>query len=268
MSSITDISATFITARREGRALHAYPGEVPTSLEAAYAIQAKSIANWGEPVVGYKVGGIGPDWHTRYPSDWLVGPVFPSHIIHVNDTGPVDVPVFRGGFAAYEPELVFRLSGLSIPRGVIKTTETAKRFIRSVYIGAEIASSPLAILNDLGPGSIISDFGNQSSVVVGPEIGIDWLDRLNDIEVTTTIDAAMIGVKTVNPGADGPFGALRFLLNHLRNKPEFNHSDTAWLSSGAITGVHRAEINSSCSLTYKDLGVINLRMVEKKESAV
>lgn len=263
---MTDISDAFISARRSARALHAFPGEVPTSLEAAYAVQAHSIMRWGEPVVGFKVGGIGPSWRVRYPSDWLAGPVFPSHIIHSNDTNLVDVPVFRDGFAAYEPELIFRLAGLSAPRGVIETPEDAKRFIRSVHIGAEIASSPLAILNDLGPASIISDFGNQSSVVIGPVIDLNWINRLAAIEVTTRIDAKMIGVKNANPEDGGPLGALRFLLNHLRDNPQFNTGDTTWLSSGAITGVHSATIGSRCSLTYKDLGVINLRMVAKTEN--
>lgn len=268
MSRIADISAAFIAARRNVQALNAFPGTVPSTLADAYAVQARSVADWGEPVVGYKVGGIAPDWREQYPRDWLAGPVFPSHIITAEDTALTDVSVFRGGFAAYEPELVFGLDGLSSLRGPIKTLADAKQFVTSIHIGAEIASSPLATLNALGPGSIISDFGNQSAVVIGPKIDIVWIDRLDEIEVTTIIDAQTIGVSRVKDNESGPLGALRFLLNHIQAYPPLDRRDTAWLSSGAITGVHQAHIDTMCSITYHGLGKLRLRMVPKIEKTI
>ena len=59
-------------------------------------------------------------------------------------------------------------SGAGHPAG--KTDWTADDvipFVQSMHIGVEVASSPLATLNDLGPGAVISDFGNNWGVVVG-----------------------------------------------------------------------------------------------------
>jgi len=263
MSTPETISAAFLSARREARALDAFPGEVPSSLDAAYAVQARAIKDWGEPVVGFKVGGIPESWRERYPDSWLAGPVFHSHVIRADGQGTMDVPVYHGGFAAYEPELVFRVEGLQTERPHIETVEQATAFITAVHIGAEIASSPLATLNALGPGSIISDFGNQAAVVIGPDIGRDWLSRLGDIEVTTSIDRQTVGKTRVKSSGNGPLGALRFLLNHLRNAPYNALPDALWVSSGAITGVHEAPVGSTCCMVYEGLGVIGLRMVAK-----
>ena len=259
------ITPAFLAARREARTLDAYPGEVPPTLEAAYAVQLRSTAEWGESVVGFKVGGIPAKWREQYPSPWLAGPVFNSALIHAKDE-VTEVSVFEGGFAAYEPELVLRLGGLNAPRPVVTDLDVAKSFVRAVHLGAEIASSPLASLNALGPGSIISDFGNQAAVVVGPEIDRDWIDRLDGIEVATTINSKETERARVNSGKGGPLGALRFLLNHLRDAPYGPLPDEMWLASGAITGVHDAVPGSTCTLDYGSLGELHLRMVPRRST--
>lgn len=263
--SAQDISAAFLSARRRGVALDAYPGTVPPSLEEAYTVQQISTDNWGEPIAGYKVGGIGPEWRDQYPSTRLAGPVF-SSLVYVADADEItDIPVFQGGFAAYEPELIFRLKNLDRPREQITSIEQAKPYIDSVYLGAEIASSPLATLNDLGPGSIISDFGNQAGIIIGQKIDRDWIDRLSEISVETVIDGHTVGDCCVNDSDDGPLGALLFLLNHLRdNPPSGNGVAETWLSSGAITGVHKSSVGSSCTIRYRGLGALKIAMIARK----
>lgn len=262
--SAQDISAAFLSARRGGFALDAYPGTVPSSMEEAYAIQHISTHNWGEPIAGYKVGGIGPEWRDQYPSSRLAGPVFLSLVYTAESDQVTDIPVFQGGFAAYEPELIFRLTNLDTPRETITSIEQAKPYIESVHLGAEIASSPLATLNELGPGSIISDFGNQAGIIIGQKIDRDWIDRLSDIEVETVIDGDMVGQCRIKDGDTGPLGALLFLLNHLRdNPPSGDAIAQTWLSSGAITGVHQATVGTSCTIRYKGLGDIKIAMTAR-----
>lgn len=265
MTSASDISSAFLAARRAAIALEAYPGDVPASLEEAYAVQALSAANWGEPIAGYKVGGIGPQWREQYPSSWLAGPVFSSLVFNAKTGDRVDIPVFEGGFAAYEPELLMKLKNVSSITSEIKTIEEAKTYVSNLHIGAEIASSPLATLNELGPGSIISDFGNQAGVVIGPEIDVSWLGRFDDIHVTTTIDGEIIGKKSPGKGENGPLGALRFLLNHLMtHAPEGGIPETIWLSSGAITGVHKSRNGTLGHIDYGDLGGFEIAMTTRK----
>lgn len=263
MSQTADISSRFLAARRAAKSLSSFPGTVPETLQAAYAVQAKSIADWGESIAGYKVGGIGPEWRDQYPGTRIAGPVFSSLIFTIENGGRIDIPVFENGFAAYEPELIMRLEGFSDVRKEIESVEDAKRFVKNIHIGVEIASSPLASLNDLGPGSIISDFGNQAGVVIGPEIDLSWLDRIHTMDVTTRIDGEIVGQTTPNEGDNGPLGALRFLINHLiEHAPKSGLPDSLWLSSGAITGVHKSQIGTVGAFDYGPLGKFEIAMVK------
>ena len=46
----------------------------------------------------------------------------------------------------------------------------AADLIGAVHAGIEVASSPLGRINELGPIAVISDFGNNNGLVIGPEI--------------------------------------------------------------------------------------------------
>jgi 2-keto-4-pentenoate hydratase len=261
MSVLNEISAAFVAARREGRALSDFPGEVPKSAEAAYAVQHASIRSWGDTIAGYKVGGVAPAFADDFPGRRLAGPVFSKLVQTVTLDGHVEVPVFVGGFAAYEAEFIMVLENLDQLSGEITDFEAAKPFVTSLHIGAEIASSPLVTLNDLGPGSIISDFGNQAGIVVGPEIDRDYLNRIQDIEVVLDIDGVEIGRAHPNPGEGGPLDALRFLLNHIQTLPQdIVLPERLFLSSGAITGVHQSTAGTTSKITFGDLGAFTIHM--------
>ena len=270
MVTLEAISDGFLSARRSARFLEAFPGEVPQTLEDAYAVQTRSIAHWNEPLIGFKVGGVPTSWRSQYSSEWLAGAVFPSNIHRVETGGSIPVGVFEGGFAAYEPELIFELWGLQELVGrkePIVDLEEAKTFVVRVYIGAEIASSPLATINALGPASIISDFGNNIAAIIGPEIDRKWLNSLDEIDCTLTIDGSVIGRKSPDARDNGPLGALRFLLNHLRKGAPQPLSESAYLCSGAITGVHEASIGTTGRFDYGVLGTFEVSFVKQESSS-
>lgn len=56
------IAEKFVAARLAAVPLPAYPGPVPTELDAAYAVQDAAIALWPGAVAGWKVGWIAPSW--------------------------------------------------------------------------------------------------------------------------------------------------------------------------------------------------------------
>src|SRR5215831_4287557 len=70
------IAQQFVRARLRAEALTAFPGEVPPTLEDAYATQDGAIALWPDRVAGWKVGRIDPPWSDRLGETRLVGPVF------------------------------------------------------------------------------------------------------------------------------------------------------------------------------------------------
>ncbi len=262
---IADISARLRSARLSATTLADFPGIIPTTHEQAYAVQNLSIDKWPDTLVGFKVGGIPPHFRDQFGANWLAGPVFSRNVYSITDGETADVEVFPGGFAAYEAEWVFTLANIDWSRTEPFSLEDAKAAISSVNIGTEIASSPMPMVNDLGPGSIISDFGNNSSVWIGPAADLSVLDRLDEATVSVDIDGQRIGTATTNPGENGPLGAVRFLLNHLQTRQDqIELPEKILVSSGAVTGVHSAAIGSTGLMTFEGLGRFGLNMIPKK----
>ena len=227
------IAQSFVDARRAGRSLPDYPGTAPTALADAYAVQDAAIALNEAEIGGWKVGRINPPIDGV---DRLAGPIFTRQIIAAGPD-PVAMPVFVGGFAAAEAEFLLRISATPPVGQTHFTHEEAAALIDAVHIGIEIASSPLAAINDLGAAVTVSDFGNNNGLVVGAAIP-DW--RNADIEnwpLSVTIDGKPIGSGKAADMLDGPIGAARCLFELMAERG-ITLKPGQWISSGAVTGVH------------------------------
>ena len=232
------IAGRFLAARRAAAGLDAYPGDFPATLDEAYAIQDEAIAAWGRPVLGWKVGRVPPPLIDRFGTDRLAGPIFREARARL-DGEPVEMPVFANGFAAGEAEFLLRI-GAPPPTGKgAYSLEEAAAQIDAVHAGIEVASSPLGTINELGPIAVISDFGNNNGMVIGPEIA-DWRDSgFESWDVATLIDGEEIGTGRASGFPDGAIGAARFLFE-LMARRGIALSPGQWISSGAVTGVHPA----------------------------
>lgn len=227
------IAESFVDARQSAALLPAYPGEVPADMAAAYAVQDVAIGLFGRAIGGWKVGRIPAPLDAQYGANRLVGPIF-AHQIVLADGGVPDMPILPG-FAAAEAELMLQVA-VTPPADM--TIAQSADYVAEVRFGLEMASSPFAGINAGGPAVTASDFGNNHGLVLGPVI-VDWQDRdLMHAPVRLTIDGVEQGVNTLSNMLDGPFGAFVFLnaLLHERGRP-LQAGD--WISSGAITGVHR-----------------------------
>ena len=240
MSKPETIAAQFVQARRAGHSLPAYPGTVPPDLATAYRCQQLAIASWRDDIRGWKVARIGPQWQSQYPEERLIG------------------PVFEGGFAAVEAEIGVYVGG-DAPAGKTDwTAHTAAGLVAQVCIGVEVASSPLATLNDLGPGAVISDFGNNWGVIAGAAID-DWRSLTQDLAVETFIDDQSVGRGAIAIPAT-PLSALAFALNKAAQcgRP-LRRGD--YISTGMITGVHDIRIGQRSRLVFGRYGEILCRMI-------
>ncbi len=229
------IAQAFVAARREARGLETYPGAVPESLEAAYAIQDHAIALNGGRVAGWKVGRINPPLDAHFGTNRLAGPIFADRIV---DAAPgLVMPVFAEGFAAAEAEFLLRIGRAPDPAKRSYTHAEAIALIDSVHAGIEIASSPYPGINTGGPAVTVSDFGNNYGLVIGPEVP-DW--RNGDFQrwrLSVEIDGREAGAATAETMLDGPFGAAAFLFE-LAAARGIALAPGQWISSGAVTGVH------------------------------
>jgi len=247
------VAAEFVKARRTGGSFTQYPGPLPIDLDSAYRCQDEAISLWGDSIAGWKVGWIPEPLSQKFGAQRLVGPIFTRSILRVNGGTPVDVPVFANGFAAIEAEFVVQLAK-DAPANVTEwTTETARRFVKAMYIGIEIASSPLQNINDYGPAVVASDFGNNSGLLLGAEI-VDWQTRsLESLNCETRINAGVVGRGGAAAVSGGPLAALAFALrcNARRGRP-LRAGD--YISTGAATGVHSIAAGQSAEAIFTGVG--------------
>ena len=161
------------------------------------------------------------------------------------------MPVFAEGFAAGEAEFLLRI-GASPPAGQVDySLEEAADLIGAIHAGIEIASSPLGSINELGPIAVISDFGNNNGLVIGPEI-VDWRSsRFEQWRVTATIDGVEAGQGSASDFPDGAIGASRFLFE-LMARRGIALSPGQWISSGAVTGVHPARPGQTFEAHFRE----------------
>jgi len=254
------IAESFVRARRAAKALADYPGEIPSSLDAAYAIQDRAIGMWADSIAGWKVGLIPSPWAERFGEDRLLGPIF-SQTIHVlRASEEVEFPVFVGGFAAVEAEFVFRISA-DAPRDKVDwTPEEASALVAQMHIAVEPAGSPFAKINDLGPTVTASDFGNNAGLILGPVVP-GWRGRAFETFTTETfIDGRSVGKGSAASLPGGPFTALAFALSRSarRNRP-LKARDL--ISTGATTGVHSIAAGESARLDFGACGQIRCRAI-------
>jgi 2-keto-4-pentenoate hydratase len=247
------VAAEFVAARRRAGALTAYPGGQPPDLDSAYRCQDEAIALWDDAIVGWKVGWIPEPLSEKFGSQRLVGPIFRRGLQRANGSATFNAPVFAQGFAAIEAEFVFQLAR-DAPANVTEwTAETARRFVKAMFIGIEIASSPLQNINDYGPAVVASDFGNNAGLLIGSEVG-DWQGRaLDTLNCETRIDGTVVGRGGAAAVSGGPLTALAFALrcNARRGRP-LRAGD--FVSTGAATGVHAVGPGQAAEAVFSGVG--------------
>jgi 2-keto-4-pentenoate hydratase len=230
------IAQAFVAARRDAQTLTSYPGRRPETLDEAYAIQEHAIALHRGPVGGWKVGRINPPLDAHFGTNRLAGPIFGERIVPAR--AGLSMPVFEGGFGAAEAEYLLRIGTKPDPAKKSYTLEEAAALIDAVHAGIEIASSPYPGINADGPMVTISDFGNNHGLVIGHAIeGWQSGDFLR-WPVELLIDGKQAGAARADEMLDGPFGAAAFLFE-LAAARGIALVPGQWISSGAVTGVHR-----------------------------
>lgn len=259
--SIETTAAAFARARAEGRPLGAFPGVLPPDLPWAYRCQQAAMSLWPDALAGWKVARIAPSWHARYAEERLIGPVFARNVHRPAPGQSVECPAFADGFAAVEAEIGIIVGTDAAAGRMDWNPRTAVELVGSMCIGVEVASSPLATLNDLGPGAVIADFGNNWGVLLGTEFA-DWSSREAAISVTTWIDDALVGQGSVSLQAV-PLQALAFAANKAAGQGRPLRAG-AYISTGMITGVHDIRIGQRARVGFEGCGDLRCQMVAAK----
>lgn len=234
--TLAAIADGFVGARRQGRALPGNPGDIPDDLVTAYRVQDMAIARWPDRVVGWKVGFIAPERRDVSGDERLLGPIFARQLQMTIGSQSV-FEVFGGGFGAVEAEYVLRVDE-DVPGDKTEwTPEEAAAVPSTLFVGMEVASSPLATINQLGPRVVVSDFGNNNGLVMGAEIPA-WTERSDaSLTCTTWIDGRQVGQggATTLPGGLRAAFAFALARSARRGRP-LKAGDL--IATGNATGIH------------------------------
>jgi len=273
-----DIAKSFVEARRAARALPDFPGVVPAKLAESYAIQDKAIALYDRPIIGWKIGRVAPDKQAEHNTERLCGPIFAPTLKHYAGEA-LTLPVYEGGFAAVEAEYVFRVDHDADPDKTSYTEEEALRLIDAVFAGVEMAGSPLATINALGPTVVASDFGNNFGLILSTQLGEFDSDSteatlspqaLAAYTATTEIDGKVVGDGGLFAMPGGPLQAIAWLAGFLaaRGRPLLKGQ---YISSGATSGIHDIKPGSAAAVRFSGPGThtaeVRLKTVKLTETS-
>lgn len=262
---LAKIAGSFVEARARGTSLPDFPGDIPADLVTAYRVQDLAIARWPDRVVGWKVGYIAAERRDGSGDERLLGPIFSAGLLDTTGDN-VAFPVFSGGFAAVEAEYVLRLQADAPDGKTDWTPEQAAGLPATLHIGIEIASSPLATINVLGPRVVVSDFGNNNGLILGSEIP-GWLAiPESGLTCHTFIEERLVG----NGGATTLPGGLRaafaFALSRSarRGRP-LKAGDL--IATGNATGIHDIMVGQQARVRFDGYGDIVCRAVASADRA-
>jgi 2-keto-4-pentenoate hydratase len=260
------VAERLVAARRSSRPLDDFPGEIPDSLTSAYRIQDCAISLWPDRVAGWKVGRIPPAVEEQFGIDRLAGPIFATTIRHASSGEIVEMPVFDGGFAAVEAEYVAVIAA-DAPTGKTEwSIEEATQMIADLRIGLEVASSPLPTINDLGPAVVVSDFGNNAGLIVGPSIR-DWSTRgLETMTCKTFVNDELVGSGGAFKLTGGFVRSVQFLLElcAVRGRPLKKGN---FVATGQTSGIHDVRIGQTGRIDFGDDGELACLAIAAVSSA-
>jgi len=249
------IAQAFVSARLKAVALPDFPGVLPADLNAAYAVQDVAIDIFPDEVAGWKIGKMPADLIAPLGAKSVSGPVFRKDVHYAAPGGTVEYGMFVGGFAAVEAEYMFEI-GEDAPAGkTIWSTADAIAAVKRMICGVEMAGSPLATINKIGPLCVVSDFGNNNGIIVGPEIP-NWRDRvLTELTCETFINGKSVGTGMAANVPGGPLESLRFVAEVCAKWGRPLKAGML-ITTGAITGIHDVKPGEAARVEFKGLGAI------------
>lgn len=253
------IAKRLVDARRQASALPQYPGAIPASLDAGYACQDAAIPMWQSSIAGWKVGKIPDAWVEKLGEDRLVGPIFENRVQRPDDQRGT-FAVIEGGFAAIEAEFIFVLAEDVPADKTAWTFEEAAAVVESLRVGVELAGSALPDINRLGPPVVVSDYGNNAGLILGPVIA-DWQQRsMDDLTCETFIDGVSVGTGRASSIPGGLLAALSFALSRCARRGLPLRAGQ-YVSTGAATGIHDIVAGQHARVEFPGFAVFEVEAV-------
>ena len=254
------VADAFLAARREARALDAFPGVPLSGRKEAYAVQDRMIASWPQEIGGWKTGFVPAEHQAGFGSGFLAGPLFVDRMAVAKPDGRVETPVFRGGFLSVEGEWAFRL------REDLGARRTAQEIaaICDLHGGVEIAASPFELIDKAGPLPVVADLGNNNGFVLGPKINA-WRDRSwSALPIRMSGDSQAQSDGGRLPAS--PLDCMVFLAGHLAERGRTLRAGDL-VTTGNVAGAMRPPIGSVLRFDFAEAGGFEVEVTEEPPEA-
>lgn len=242
-----ETAMTLVRHRARGAALSGFPGQLPISLDDAYAIQFAASEAWKRPIAGWKVGLVTHDLAKQFGENRFIGPIFADTVVRSAPADVADFAAIPGGTALAEAEIV----------ALVERTVDGRYQTSCWHLGIEIAGSPISDIGKLGSLATIAAFGNNIGLILGPQVVI--ADPIN-VSCSLEIDSTEAGSDTGARLPGGPCAAVDFAiakLAHLGVSP----GDSFYISTGALTGMHPVAVGQEIAAAFKPGGTVRAKVV-------
>jgi len=254
-----EIARRLVQARRQATALPRYPGTIPQSLDAGYACQDAAIELWSSPIAGWKVGRIPAEWEAKLGEERLVGPIFADRM-QSHGTAAAVFPVITGGFAAVEAEFVFVIAEDAPAGKGAWTPDEAAALVAALHVGVEFAGSPLPDINRLGPPVVVSDYGNNAGLLLGPAVDT-WRARIDaGMDCETFIEGVSVGTGGTHAIHGGLLSALAFAFARCARRGRPLRAGQL-VSTGAATGIHDIVAGQRARIVFPGIAELEVEAV-------
>jgi 2-keto-4-pentenoate hydratase len=138
------------------------------------------------------------------------------------------------------------------------TPQEARAMVADLHVGIEIAGSPVADINALGPLASIACFGNNNGAILGPRIAAWHAMDLDALPCTARIDGLAVGQGDTSRLPGGIWAALAFAVEQqARIGQALRKGDI--VCTGALTGMHPIAAGQSAEADFGPLGIVRCR---------
>lgn len=252
---MTDLAERLWHARRSGTVLDPDTIPAPTTMEEAYAIQARTAALFGQEMRGFKIGSTSAEAQRLLGTDQPgSGPLLAGFMYD----SPARVAVAPAHMPAVEAEFAYRLGADLLPKAAPYTRAEIVAAVSGLAPAIEVVGSRFAGgLAGKGRYRITADGGANIAFVAGPFHADNPGRDLRQHAVAMRINGKTHGQGTGSRVLGDPLDALLWIVEQQSRLGRGLRAGEI-ISTGTCTGVDPVRPGDRVSADFGDLGVVEI----------
>ena len=240
-------------ARRSAQPLVDLAHLAPSDETHAYRIADRHAEQFGEDLVGWKVGCTSEEAMRILDAPGpFAGRIFDGTVFK---TGVVDDSVIPNPML--ECEFAFMIGSDLVPRAEPYSVEDVRAATDAVSPAIELVGPRFQEMTSVHYLSLVADSGANAGAVLGDPVPVADVPDLDSLRVRCEVDGEERGTGT---GADilgDPWNALAWLVNNLSSRELTLHAGQ-FVLSGTCTGITPLPPGSSARADHGDLGEVRV----------